>query len=142
MARRNVFLSALLMLLMINSSRADEECQEKLSNANNLMIELLKASPPSSENKAEHEAIMGCLFKNRGILDQNGELIEDNFLHAIIKELRQKYPAEVAEKRAGEALEYCRKAKGASVGQTSLEVIKCLGIWKNQAFIEKEAVKE
>ncbi|KAK5647522.1 hypothetical protein RI129_002414 [Pyrocoelia pectoralis] len=142
MAQRSVFLIVLLMLTKINSLVADEDCQQTLNKAKNLMIELLKSSPPSSENKAEHEAIMGCLFKNRGILDEHGEIIEENFIHAIVKELRQKHPADVAEQKANEALAYCKKAKGTSVGQTSLEMIKCLGIWKNQAFIENEAVKE
>ncbi|KAF5304864.1 hypothetical protein FQR65_LT07881 [Abscondita terminalis] len=139
-----LFLSFLLFVLFIKAQylNADDICNEKLEKANNLMVEILKPQPPSSENKAEHQVIMGCLWKNRGLLDESGEIIEDNFMHALVKELRQVYPSELAEKKANEALEYCKKAKGSTVGETSVELVKCLGIWKSQAFIQGEKAEE
>ncbi|KAK4885363.1 hypothetical protein RN001_001634 [Aquatica leii] len=132
----------IFILLQVQSFNADNICQEKLNKAKNLMVEILKSPPPASENKAEHEVIMGCLWKNRGLLDESGELIEDNFIHALVKELRQIYPTELAEEKANEALEYCKKARGGTIGETSVELIKCLGIWKNQAFIQGERAEE
>ncbi|KAF5298670.1 hypothetical protein FQA39_LY11746 [Lamprigera yunnana] len=106
------------------------------------MVELLKPSQALSDNKAEQEAIMGCLWKSRGLIDEDGQLIEDNFMHALVKELRQLYPTELAEEKANEANEYCKKARGATIGETGVELVKCLGIWKSQAFIQGERSQE
>lgn len=121
---------------MTTARPAGEEDCDTITNAEDkLMVEILKIQPPTTKD----ESSMGCIWRNKGLVTANGVLLEDNFRRAMNKEFRLYYSAEMAKEKANEVVDACKHVKGNNAGETSVNLVKCIGRWKMQSFIDSES---
>lgn len=113
-------------------------CPTELDIEKYTIQELIKITSAKSQNDKEFRESVGCLWKNKGLVDENGVLSVGDFTRALEKEFKEQFSEEATESNTYEVLNYCKNAKGKNPGETAVKMLKCLGQWKVQYFINHE----
>ncbi|KAF2885374.1 hypothetical protein ILUMI_20772 [Ignelater luminosus] len=119
-------------------SSSETLCPTELDIEKYTIQELIKITSAKSQNDKEFKEAVGCLWKNKGLVNEDGILSVDDFARELEKEFKEQVPKEVAERNTYEVLNYCRDVKGKNPGETAVKMLKCLGQWKVQHFINNE----
>lgn len=113
---------------IINFNPHEEECINELYGSKNHLLEQLFTRQLFIENNDVVRKVVSCSWEKEGIIDEEGEIVFDNFKKYLINSLRKingctDYLALLV---AGDAFNYCKNISGSASSDTAIKISNCV----------------